>query len=136
MQSQPDLTAGGACYAAMLHTADLGGTIDSYRLVQYSSGIVAPTTNILVQESGLALVLGTLVALEVEWRLDLAELGGITIIGRRGAQTNYSDLADVWSVTLTSNVLTASVGEGLCVFMNGTGDHDCVWDETLLFETV
>jgi len=133
MMSQTNLSSSGSCYGAMLRTSDVSGTIESYRLVKYTAGIVAPTSNILTQESGLSLVKGTMVAIEVEWALDTS-VPSIQIIGRRGALANFSDLAEVWTVTLTTDVLQNTVGEGPAVFMAGTGDHESVFDETFSFE--
>jgi len=138
LASQADLTAGvGACYALALRTSTTGGTIDSLRLVKYSAGLAAPTGGVVLATYATGnIVLGTIVCIELEWRVDLTALGGVALTGRYATGfvlPAQPTLPTVLTYTDTSSPLTSSVGEGVWIFANGTGDHTSTFGETAGF---
>jgi hypothetical protein len=130
--SQRDLTGGtGTCYAAVLQTTGTSGTVDSFDLVEFASGIEEPPTA-LESESGLALPASTTIAIELEW--ELLDSGYIVLTGRRGSADDFSDLVQKWQKLITTSVLSTSQAEGLCFFLQGGGDFTVRADETIISE--
>lgn len=115
MQSQEDLTGGaGSCYAWMARTSNTSNTLTHLSLRKFTSGVVSAGGTLIGSEIVLspALALNDVFALEVQWRLDIPELGGLEVIGRFGTATDYSDLTDQVETVITTSVLTSTVGEG------------------------
>ena len=111
MASQLDLTLGaGAAYAFVLHV----DTDFDWRLVEYASGISIGGGRI-DHASGSTVgapALDKNMVMELDWVLDLDNIGGIRLTCRAAAGTDFSLLETVYTVTLGSPLLT-SVSEGL-----------------------
>jgi hypothetical protein len=76
----------------------------------------------------------TVFALEAEWIVDIAELGGVALFVRRGFETDFSDLETVISYLDISSPITTSVAESIfCVETSGGGIFNLDFDETSLY---
>jgi hypothetical protein len=78
--------------------------------------------------------INTVFCLEVEWIVDLGELGGTALFLRRGFATDYSDLTTVISYLDVSSPLTTSVAESLYLIEQSAGGvFNLDFDQTALF---
>jgi len=138
MQSQTNLSSGaGSAYGLMLRTSTTGGLIDSLRLLRYTAGLAAPTSNILASYA-VNLALGTTVCLALEWRFDPGR-NEIRLTGYFSPTFTFPTqpiLPQVLTTVVTSGALSTSVGEGVGIFINGAGDHASVFGETAYFGLV
>jgi hypothetical protein len=104
-------------------------------LVHWPAGLAQPYTTLAsVARSGA--VLGSVVALELEWRREGA--GQVTLQGRIGSSLTYSDLSLALEAT-TSWSFPSSAGEGpcgVCDYDGADGDYAIVLDEVQLDELV
>lgn len=110
MASQLDLTGvTGAAYAFVLHV----GTSFDWRLTEYSLGIsLSGQTN---HETGSTVgspALGKSMVMQVDWRLDIPNFGGIRIHCKAADGVDFANLETVYNVTLSSP-LSSTVAEGL-----------------------
>lgn len=110
MQSQENVTgAAGAFYALELDTLSL---LNKINLVKYSAGLQGSKTTLATGANN-GFTLNTPKAVEIEWNMDLAELGGVQLIVRSGDATDFSDLVQLHNVIDTTSPLSTTVGEGL-----------------------
>ena len=112
-QSQTDLTGGvGAAYG--LYVQMTNSVTDTWTplLYKFTAGLGTGTT--LATGTSYVAAPGTETAYEVEWILDVANLGGLQVKVKRGTASAYTNLvADAaLNIIITSSVLTVSVGEG------------------------
>jgi hypothetical protein len=75
---------------------------------------------------------GNLISLEMEWQLDVAEIGGIFITIRTGTATDFSDLSDVITY-IDPSPYTSTFAEGLAI-QTVTSTATVLFDETTIFE--
>ena len=138
MADQADLTLGaGSCYALVWRTATTNGAISQLHIANYTAGFDDPTSYTLASESFAQVVAGTVLAMEVEWNLDVIGLGGLRIIARRGSLTDeLTDFSDMTEVVthLDASPLLTSVGEGIFMINNASGDMDVSFDQTKIIE--
>lgn len=84
--------------------------------------------------------LGVVKAMEFEWVYDPLEFNGVRLILRVGAMSDFSDLAQIYSVVDTGpSSLTTTVGEGLftaSVPASAGPVVECLYDKTTVFELV
>ena len=135
-RSDHDLTSNGTAYFAYLRQAD--SKLHISRMGPTNSTIAgffgAPT---FLDSGGFPFVPGNNVvfSLEVEWIVDIAELGGVAIFLRQGFATNFSDLTTVITVLDTSSPLTTSTSESVFAGVPATfaGAWNLDFDQTTLF---
>lgn len=118
MQSALNMQAGHAAkgYAVML---DSVFSNNRFVLVRMNDGVSASlggalgSTYSLLGESAVAQwVQNTVYTLEIEWHVDTV-LGGIYVIGRRGTQSDFSDLTTFATcLDATAHAQLTSLGEG------------------------
>lgn len=126
-QSQENMTgsSGAAYFCGHIRT---GATLQYY-LRRHSAGW--PTATLLAQStvSGTIPVAPLSTPIEIRWRLDEANLGGVQITLREGAPANYNGVTLNWDTLLTTTridyldngaYLTSSVGEGPS-YLNASG---------------
>lgn len=136
-KSQENLTAGaGSAYGWIIRsstTSGIGGNGWFLHLMKYSAGLVdynvADVTEDRLADVGLtAVTLGTAFAMELEWLLDVPNLGGVRLIGRYGV--DFDNLTDVRTYVDTSSPLETSVNEGPLMFCQSTGSITVSVDRT------
>jgi hypothetical protein len=135
MLSQEDIT--GAAGAAYLVAISRPGPMLSPRLYRCSAGL--GTKNLLFTGTNMTLVAAPQAyPIEVTWRLDAENLGGMSIIMKRGAAADYRGLSLQWDTLLTtteinyldtSGYLTVSQGEGPALEVGGTNTGGNYFDE-------
>lgn len=123
MASQLDLTLGaGTAYAFVLHADNTGF---SWRLVQYSLGIsISGVTTLESGETTGDPVLGKNMVMEADWDLDIDGIGGMRIICRAAAGTDYSQLEEVYNVTIGSPLTTTTCEGLLYADLEGSATND------------
>jgi hypothetical protein len=129
-QSQANLTgASGTGYFACMQ---ISNSASSHRLQVRRISAGLPTTSMLFEStSAFTLNLNTTIALEIQWVLDIATLGGIRFNMKRGTLTDYSDLADeagIINQVSTTTVYQTSVGEGPASILGTTTQVDHLYD--------
>ena len=135
MLSQENITGGAG--TAYLVTMTRPGASLNPRLYRCSAGIT--TKSLLATGASLTLVAAPIAyPLEISWRLDVENLGGMSIVVRRGAAANYSGVALNWDTLLTtteinyldsSGFLTSTQGEGPALEVGGTNTGGNYWDQ-------
>lgn len=126
MQSARDLTAAGtAAYLGVLLPAN--GVV---RILKVTNGLEFQT---VLASATYAMDEGGIYAIELEWVVDVVELGGTRLIMRTGTALNFSDLVEVLSYTDISAPLITTLGEGPCMTSPGAANlADCRIDQTRL----
>ena len=136
LQSQDDLTAGGSCYALLLASGE--GLVDPVLcLHKFTSGLPngLPTPPLI--SIPFPVTLGVPFAMELEWIVDVPNLGGTFLLARTGTQTDFSDLTAQMSFVDTSSPITTSVAEGVVASFKSNSVSDTkkvIFDNTTLFE--
>lgn len=116
MKSQRDLTAGaGSAYALVGRITSSDGRIETLRLQKYTAGITE-LGEILAGLSIPSVTPGTVLALELEWLVDLEALGGVRLIGRYGA--DFDSLTEAFTIVDTTDPLTETTGEGPFIYIH------------------
>lgn len=121
--SQADLTGGSGLAYAFLLVHSVSSTWLP-RIYKMTAGVA--TSTLLATGTSRTVPINTTLAVEVQWILDIPNLGGIQITIKLGTATDYSDLVldAALNILITSSVLTTSVGEGPCLNTNaGTGSY-------------
>lgn len=110
MASQLDLTGGtGSAYAFVLQV----GTGFDWRLLEYTAGISISGVNTLDQGSTVGNPsLGKSMVMQVDWRLDPINIGGLRIRCKAGAGLDFGNMETVYQRTIASPLQT-SLAEGL-----------------------
>lgn len=130
--SQRDLT-GGAGTGYVVDLRVVGAGLCRLHLARYTAGM--PTKVDLAQSANFAYDVLKPQALpaQVTWQLDIANLGGINIVVKRGPVADYSLMTNAQiftsailsttdiNTTLTTTVLQTSQGEGPVAQVNTTG---------------
>lgn len=127
-QSQENLTAGSG--AAYLCGYVFTGANLEFRLRRYSAGLATGTTLATAGTLGTKPLAPESQPVEVRWRLDEANLGGMQVTMTTGAIADYRGVGTLnWESLLTdvrinyldnSGFLTSSVGEGVG-YVNASG---------------
>lgn len=82
-------------------------------------------------------VIGSNIALQVDWVFDAIQFAGTKITARWKNGTDFTGLATVFELVDTTGPLTTSVAEGLGALTNtGTNDWVMFFDDTSLFDLV
>jgi hypothetical protein len=136
MMSQEDLTGGaGSAYGLCLITATATGTLGSMSLVKFTAGytqaVTAGGTTVIATETfSPQVTINTTVAVEMRWRLDVPQFGGVNFQIYRGSLADFSDLALKIDTTHVSSPLTTSVNEWVGMYAHSSGDFECYIDQT------
>jgi hypothetical protein len=88
---------------------------------------------------GTTITTGTVVALEVDWVVDVAQTGGIYIIGKVGLQTDFSDLGVAFTHIDFNSPFVTTVAEGLGLAIRHASAglvKEVVFDQTTMYELV
>jgi len=112
-QSQADLTLGaGSAYGFFTQVLSSGAGTWRPFLRKFTAGLGTGTT--LATGTDYTAAVGTMRAVEVQWILDVANLGGIQLTVKMGSLSTFADLAvdAALNIIVTSSILTTSVGEG------------------------
>ncbi len=91
-------------------------------------------TPALIQSTIVTPGINTVFALEVEWVVDVTELGGVAIFARFGYMTDFSDLTQQFVYLDTSSPFITSVAESVFIHTSDTGGPwNLDFDQTSLF---
>jgi hypothetical protein len=136
MMSQEDLTGGaGSAYGLSLITATATGTLGSMSLVKFTAGytqaVTAGGTTVIATETfSPQITINTTVAIELRWRLDIPQFGGVAFEVYRGSTTDFSDMVLAIQTQHISSPLTTSVNEWIGMYAHSSGDFECYIDQT------
>lgn len=127
-QSAADLTGGaGSAYGLGLQVI-IGGTTGQIELVKFTAGLGTRST--ITTGAIVPFSTSELVALRLDWELNLAALNGLRVTVSYGALADFSDLTEQFETIITTSVLTTSAAEGPAVSRNGTtSPGDYLWDQ-------
>lgn len=125
----------GIATAGNAYTFGPVGATNELTLMKLDAGL-ADVTPSVINATGVTFALGTVKAIELEWKADLTIFGGTQIICRAGDAADFSDLAIVFQgVDETAPYLT-SLSEGLFCFRVGlTSVGQATFDDTTVFKT-
>ena len=115
--SQADLTgASGQAYAYYVEQAACSSW--QPKLAKITAGLATRT----VLASGTTYTATTARAVEVQWLLDIPNLGGMQLTVKLGTALDYSDLVldSALNILVSTSVLTTSVGEGPMLAASGS----------------
>lgn len=124
MQSQLDVTGGGAGYAAGI----LLGAVHHYIVGIYRTGLVPGYASFTTLQTGPATITGTQFtrALELTWN---ATGYGVALTLKRGTALDFSDLTTEAVVLHVSTPLLTTVSQGIFAHnFEGTGQKKCTFD--------
>lgn len=137
MQSARNICVGGASAYVLAVSMPANGAL-TLNIEKWTNGFRAGGTRTVLATAssipGAVLALGTTKAVELEWDVNLTELGGVLLTARAGDASNYSNLVAVpgCAVLDDSSPLVTSAWEGLA-----GGDvqttSDIFYDETYIF---
>ena len=139
MMSQADVwAAGGQGYFA----GRWGGASPSWWIARVDNGITMASDFTMLASGDTTNLpsVGTVVPIEFEWIYDPLEFNGVRLIFRVGTLTDFSDLADIYTVIDSSpTALNSTIGEGLFMSDVRTAlgpDVEVLFDKTTNFELV
>lgn len=118
--SQEDLTggAGTGYYFALLKTGGTNQFTPDFRRISAGMG----TSTALTTGSAFTLAVAPQsVPVEVTWRLDVENLGGMVLSCRRGVVADYRGVSLSWETLLTVAVITGYLDTGYLVSSQGEG---------------
>lgn len=135
MQSQRNMLQGGGGDAYAL-VFQIQSTVSKLFLTKITNGGVVGGTVLATAPDSLW-TQGTVFAAELEWQLDLAELGGVRLTARLGTALDFSNLAPVAALTNRVDItspLTATVTEGFYAQRSTGFGGDILLDQTELWD--
>jgi hypothetical protein len=132
MSESEDVTAiNQDLYMVAVNPNNVADNIELKRLINSIDQFNTATT---LASAQIDFTVGNTIGLELEWQLDLVNIGGIALRVRTGTQTDFSDLSLRFTY-IDPSPLTTSFAEGLALYTNsGSGDVTMLFDETAIFE--
>jgi hypothetical protein len=130
-----DMSPGTPNTYAFSAFSDFSGGVRTFRLSRWSIAGPLGSEVTLHTVAHPAFTFGTPFALEVEWHLDVAALGGVRIILRKGTALDFSDLVQIYDAVDPSLAITSTASEGVYLFRFGSGGNpfDVLFDKTAIF---
>ena len=135
MLEQEDLSGTTGNAYGVIYRQGIGTVQDRLDTVQFTAGLgtfTALTTSGSQSYYDMTRPAGFVICLDVVWRLDIANYGGVLFQVQQGVQTDYSDLTTRFTYVDTSSPLTTTVNEAVVYSGAGTTTFQARYDQTFL----
>lgn len=104
-------TGTGDAYAVGIYPEDSVTNVTLRKITQNFGEFLS--TGVLLDSAAKDFDTGTTIAMELQWNVDVPDLGGTQLIVRTGSQTDYSDLTEVINHIDTSSPYLTGFAEGV-----------------------